>query len=279
MRYLTFSPPPGLAGYVRYFWMLEGEGSVDQPYIHRSMADGCAELIFHYQGTFDELVTDSLTEKSFASGLSGASQHFRRFSINRNFGIFGAYLYPFAVSQLFSLPGTETRNQMLDLKYVAGSQADELEEKMMLATSCTERVNIMTAFLESRLTKIKKQPPGVFEVIKYLIHTKGNTNVDTLAEKSFLSTRQFERNFKQFTGFSPKLFSRIIRFQNAIAHYGHRTKSLTDIAYTCGYYDQSHFIQEFKEFSGHNPREYFTGKAEATQWINYPDKNIQSLLT
>lgn len=266
MNYFTIPPPKNLAAYVRYFWVLEGEASINQAYVHRSMADGCAELIFHYHGVFDELISDSTTEKSFSSGLSGAAQRFRRFSINQNFGIFGAYLYPFAAAQLFSLPGTETRNQMLDLKCIAGSKANELEEKMMLAGSHVERVSVITSFLESKLTKIKKQPPGVFEVIKYIIHSSGNTDVDTLAEKSFLSTRQFERNFKQFTGFSPKLFSRIIRFQHAIAQYGHQNKSLMDIAHACGYYDQSHFIQDFKEFSGHNPREYFSGKTEATQW-------------
>ncbi|TXJ23716.1 MAG: AraC family transcriptional regulator [Chitinophagaceae bacterium] len=82
----------------------------------------------------------------------------------------------------------------------------------------------------------------------------------------YLSTRQFERNFKEFAGFSPKLYSRIIRFQSAIEQYGQTGKSLTEIAYDCGYYDQSHFIHDFKEFSGLHPRHYFGGKAEGTSW-------------
>jgi methylphosphotriester-DNA--protein-cysteine methyltransferase len=72
--------------------------------------------------------------------------------------------------------------------------------------------------------------------------------------------------FKHFSGFSPKLFSRIIRFQSALNHYGKKEKKLTEIAYDAGYYDQSHFIQDFKEFSGHSPKEYFSGKTETTQW-------------
>jgi AraC-like DNA-binding protein len=268
MKYFTIKPPERLAAYVRYFWVLEGEASLGQPYVHRSMADGCAELIFHYNGIFDELLEGSATERSFSSGLSGPSRQFRRFLIEQNFGIFGVYLYPFAVSQLFSLHGTDAKNQMIDLKSLIGSEANELEEKMMLAIDNKLRLKIITEFLDRKLVKVKRQPPGVFEAIRYIIKTNGTTRVETLAEQNFQSTRQFERNFKQFSGFSPKLFSRIVRFQMALGEYHNKGKSLTEIAYECGYYDQSHFIQDFKEFSGFNPKAYFSGKTEATEWRN-----------
>jgi AraC-like DNA-binding protein len=266
MQYFTIKPSERLAEYVRYFWVLEGEASANKHYIHRSMADGCAELIFHYNGVFDEVIKDNSIEKSFLSGLAGPSQLFRRFLIKQNFGMFGVYLYPFAVSQLFSLQGTDIRNQMVDLKSLLGVEANELEEKVMLAINNNLRFKIISEFLERRLIKAKKQPPGVFESIKYIIQTHGVTSIEELAKQSFRSTRQFERNFKQFAGFNPKLFSRIVRFQAALAKYSNKGKSLTEIAYECGYYDQSHFIQDFKEFSGHNPKEYFSGKTEATQW-------------
>jgi AraC-like DNA-binding protein len=268
MQYYTISPPEKLARYVRYFWVLEGEASFCNPYVHRSMADGCAELIFHYKGVFDELLPTDKVEKSFAAGLAGQSQHFRRFSINQNFAIFGVYLFPFAVSQLFNFQNEEAKDQMIDLKALLGDQASEIEDKMMLADSNTARVKIISDFLERCLAKIEKQPVGVFEAIKYIIQTNGTARVELLAKQNFQSTRQFERNFKRFSGFSPKLFSRIIRFQSALAQYNCKNKSLTQIAYDCGYYDQSHFIQDFKEFSGHSPREYFSGASESTEWRN-----------
>ncbi|MBC8045504.1 MAG: AraC family transcriptional regulator, partial [Fimbriimonadaceae bacterium] len=91
-------------------------------------------------------------------------------------------------------------------------------------------------------------------------------NVEQLARQNFLSIRQFERNFKEFSGFRPKLFSRIIRFQSALSEYDNKGKPLTEIAYACGYYDQSHFIHDFKEFSGHYPKHYFSGKAEGAEY-------------
>jgi AraC-like DNA-binding protein len=265
MNYLTIRPKPRLAGYVRQFWVLEGEASLDKPYIHRSMAGGCVELIFHYMGTFDELISNTTTEKSIASGLVGQSRTFKRFAITEDFGIFSAYLYPFAIPHLFSIPADIITNQVLDLKNLIGTEANELEEKMMLAPNCSARVEIISEFLEGKLNKTEQQPSGIFETIKYILQTNGTANVEELAKRNFLSARQFERNFKQFSGFSPKLFSRISRFQNSLKAYN-KEKPLTEIAYEAGYYDQSHFIQDFKEFSGHNPKEYFSYKAEGTEW-------------
>jgi hypothetical protein len=77
MNYYTIGPPLSLSPWVRFFWVLES----DQPYCHRSMADGCAEMVFHYKGVFDDITT-SKTEKSFITGLHGPSKFYRRFIIH-----------------------------------------------------------------------------------------------------------------------------------------------------------------------------------------------------
>ncbi|MCE6990908.1 helix-turn-helix domain-containing protein [Dyadobacter sp. CY323] len=264
MKYLTFAPPPALAGFVRYYWALEHQVSVENPYVHRTMADGCAELIFHYKGRFEEFKPAGSTELSFTSGVHGPTDHFRRFSINQDFGIFGVYLYPFAIPVLFGIPSTEVINEMPDLITFLGKDGDKLENEMMLAPDNLVRVSILNAFLEKRLSSQPTREPAVFSVISQIIKGNGIANVPELAAQSFLSTRQFERKFKAFSGFSPKLFTRIIRFHAAMDAYGDPDRSLTDIAYDCGYYDQSHFIHEFKTFSGEHPKVYFSGRAEGT---------------
>ena len=266
MKYLTIQPPPELARFVRSFWTLEDDVNPDKPYIHRVMADGCAEMIFHYQTPFDEIFSKGKTETSFHSGLHGQARHFRRFIVRQNFGIFGVYLYPFALPLLFSMPSDELSNEMPDLQTLLGDEGKFLEEKMMLAKNNEERVVIISDFLKKRITKNYREEPAVFSTISYIIRTKGFANVQQLADQSFLSTRQFERKFKAFFGFSPKLYSRIIRFQSALEMYGDQEKSLTEIAYDCGYYDQSHFIHDFKEFSGQHPKSFFSGKAEGVEY-------------
>jgi len=263
MTFYPIGPSPLLAGYVRYYWVLEGDVAPGEYYTHRTMASGCPELCFHYKGSFCEVTHDKVVP-GFRTGIHGQSLHFRRFRTSESFGLFGAFLYPFAVPLLLGMPATEINNQMIDLSSLLGRQGEILSEKMLLADNNQQRAQILSAFLESRLPDASSS--RVIPAIRQVIITAGQLPIQSLSDQFFLSNRQFTRAFSEYAGFSPKLFSRLLRFEHALGEYGNKDKSLTDIAYDCGYYDQSHFIHEFKEFSGHHPRQYFSGKAEGTQW-------------
>lgn len=265
MIYYKIPPPAALARYVRFFWVLEGNLSAGESYIHRSVADGSAEMIFHYKGLFDTLKGPSVAS-DFRSGVDGQSSSFRRYEVQESFGIFGAYLYPFSIPVFFGHSASALTNQMPDLATLCGREGRELEERMMLADNNTARTSILSAFLLKRLDKYRQIPENIFSSIHHIIQSRGLVNVQSLAGDVCLSMRQFERKFKDLAGFSPRLYARIIRFQAAIAAYGGRKQSLTEIAYECGYYDQSHFIHDFKEFSGYHPRHYFKGNTESTGW-------------
>jgi AraC-like DNA-binding protein len=262
--YHTIPPPLSLVDYVRFFWVLES----DEPYIHHHIADGCAELFFHYNGIFDEIGKNNIKAQSVSSGIQGPSSCFKQFCIETGFGMFGVYLYPFAIKQFFSLPVTELTNRMPDLKTALGKEGALLEERMMIAGDTRQRVKIVSDFLEQKLLKNLSPAEPLVNAIRHILHSKGNVRVNEISSDYCLSTRQFERKFKELAGLSPKLYTRIIRFQAASSEYRNKNKSLTSIAYDCGYYDQSHFIHDFKEFSGLHPRQYFSGSTEATKWID-----------
>ena len=156
---------------------------------------------------------------------------------------------------------------MLGLSDLLKQEGRDVEEQMMLASHNKERFRILSQFLTQRAQGIFtiKDVPAV-EAIKSIIRRRGMAKVKDLANQSYLSVRQFERKFKQFSGFSPKLYTRILRFHTAMNQYGENQKSLTDIAYHSGYYDQSHFIHEFKQFSGYHPKVFFSGRAEGTEY-------------
>lgn len=270
MNYFTIAPPPILSPYVRFFWVLES----DRPYCHRSMADGCVEMVFHYKGSFDEIMLSGKTGPSFTAGIHGPSQNYRRFITDRGFGIFGVYLYPFALPWLFSMPANELSDQAVDLESLLGADGKTLEEEILHATGNQQRVAVMSSFLQKKLVRTINPQSACISIIGDIIHSKELLSVAKLAKKSFLSVRQFERNFKHFSGFSPKLYTRIIRFQWATQQYGICNKTLTDIVYDCGYYDQSHFIHDFKQFSGYHPKQYFSGNAEGVEWKESTSKAI-----
>ncbi len=262
LAYRTMVPPAALAGYVRFFWELEGQLAPGEPYIHRTMADGCAELVFHYRGPFDELREDGRATPSCRAALHGQSPQFKRFFTRQSFGIFGAYLYPFAIPALLGLPAPAVTGLEVDLPALLGPEGAALEESMMLAPDTPARVSLLTTLLTARLGKGRAEPPGVFTAIRHIIRERGLLNVEALAERHCLSRRQFERQFREAAGLSPRLFARVVRFQETVKRFGSRDLSLTQLAYECGYYDQSHFIHDFKAFSGHHPRQFFSGQAE-----------------
>lgn len=260
--YLTFPPPPQLARHVRMFWVFEYDVPEGSPYVYRSMADGCAEMVFHYKGDFTEVGDHSY----HPAVIHAQTSKHRRFLTHGSFGIFGAYLYPTALPQLFGLSSSSFSNQMPSLTDVMGAEGAFLEEQIMTASSHQQRVQLMSAFLGKLLNKRKQEETAAHVAVKHIIQVNGQVNVSALASQICLSTRQFERKFKEFSGFSPKIFTRIIRFQRALSEYGNKQMSMTEIAYQCGYYDQSHFIHEFREFSGYHPRQYFSGRPEGIEY-------------
>lgn len=266
MRYETIPPPPSLAEYIRCFWIYEGEASASKPYIFRGYADGCTELVFHYHSPFDAVGPDNSREASLAAGVHAQSRKYTRWIVNSDWAIFGCYLYPYALPRFFGYSAADFTDNLVDFRSVIGTEGGELEERMLTAPDNRSRVAILAGFLEKRLVSDKRELPPVFSSINRIIETRGLIDVRTLSTDLCLSHRQFERKFKEFSGFSPKLYSRIVRFQSALKFYG-SGRPLTDIAYECGYYDQSHFINDFREFSGYNPKIYFSGRAEGSEYL------------
>jgi len=266
MKYFTIQPPIALQHYVRCFWVLEHEfGPDESSYVYRSIADGCVEMVFHYQSTFDELITDGLPH-NWLSGMHFQSSQYRRFETQQSFGIFGAYIYPFAIPLLFGIPSEKTSNEMLGLDIFLGSEGRELEEKMMLAGCNNKRAEILSDYLQKRLLKIKNKDIIIATAVKHVICSAETNTVEQLAARFNLSERQFNRKFKEYAGFSPKMYMRLTRLNKAIKQQA-ANKPLSRIAYECGYYDQSHFIHDVKTFTGYHPSFYFSGKAEGTEWM------------
>ena len=81
-------------------------------------------------------------------------------------------------------------------------------------------------------------------------------NIENVASRYGITSRYLQKIFLQYTGLTPKLYSKISRFQNSLRLVTKKSESLTSIAYCCGYADQSHFIREFKSFTGLTPSGY-----------------------
>jgi AraC-like DNA-binding protein len=265
IRYETYLPPPALADVVRFYWAFEIDGFGGIPYIYRSMADGFAELVFHHRGPFQEVTANGLEHSNLASLHAQTARH-RRFEVREGFSIFGAYLFPYALPSLAGFSAAAFTDEMPDLQAVWGSDGIELLEQIMLAPNDERRAAILSRFLLARLARGRRPHALAPVAVQEILHKQGQVSITDLSHHLNVSPRQLERIFKDYAGFSPKTYSRILRFQAATGSYGDADKSLTDIALDCGYYDQAHFIHDFRQFSGYTPSEYFKGRPEGIEY-------------
>jgi transcriptional regulator GlxA family with amidase domain len=169
----------------------------------------------------------------------------------------------------FNLPSTEFLNQYVPLKYFLKEPVRQIESELHEADSFAEKVAVAERFLFNLLKRYQCQHDlhRVIHSINVIDQNKGIVNIDTLATEACLSRKQFERTFSAFIGASPKQFLKTLRFQNTL-HQKQKNKNiqLTSLAYSCGYFDQSHMISDYKTMSGKTPSQYF---AECEPFSDY----------
>jgi AraC-like DNA-binding protein len=133
-----------------------------------------------------------------------------------------------------------------------------LAEKLAEAKTDEHRVALLENFL---LTKINCSTPTVFEFIIEAIHlANGFISVQQLAKQFVLSERTIHRYFNKYIGVNPNEYINLIRFRSVITLTQNSSESLLNHALDVGYYDQSHFIKHFKEFSTVTPKQFFAVK-------------------
>jgi AraC-like DNA-binding protein len=256
--YELMMPPEDLAGYIRFYWNVNSLPNNGDHYIFRTMASGSPVVFFHYRGNVQEAPFNRDPGQSYKTAIYGSTEDNNRFRLSKDFGIFGVCLYPFAVPVLFKLPSSEIANQVLSLQELMGPEANELEEKVLLCNSNAARAEQVSDFLRAKLMAAKDAANEFSRAVTAVIHSRGNVRIPALADDYCLSRRTFERRFRESSGLSPKSYANVIRFQSAFDELTAGKSTLTEVAYQCGYYDQSHFTNDFKRFSGFNPKSFTT---------------------
>jgi AraC-like DNA-binding protein len=249
MNYGLYPPPPHLRGLVRYFWNFECDRTDDLPPEHQAMADGCPEIIFQYNGGF-------LENKNFVSYLRAPRSDSKVLRLGNRMGLFAIRLYPHSIRQLMKIPNNELVNGSFELTHIFGNRYNYVNEQILEATTTEQRIKAAGDFLMTLWQASKKD--SIYECIRQILQNEGNVNLDDLRALTGLSVKQFERRFTAVAGFPPKYYSRITRFQGTKRKYASgKFRTLSELSHACDYYDQSHFIREFKEFSGMQANQFF----------------------
>jgi AraC-like DNA-binding protein len=130
-----------------------------------------------------------------------------------------------------------------------------IQDQIVEAKDNRQRFLIVEQFLLSLLTE-RDRDLLVLKALEKIKLAKGNIRIKHLATDLHISQDPLEKRFRKLIGTSPKQFSNIIRMRNVINEYS-SADSLNDASYLAGYFDQAHFIKEFKSFTGQTPHIFF----------------------
>lgn len=260
MRHLEILPCPQLAPFVRLFWLLELDHPADFGPPERIAPDGVLEVVFHYRTPFD----CRYAGEDFApQPRSVAVSQTRRYVEIRPSGAVGMIsirFQPWGACHFFRPPLSELADVQRPAELLWGKDVFELEERLAEASGDTQRVALVEGFLLARLRRFEKT--DVEPVVRAIWRRRGRVAVAGLCRHLGVGERRLQRACHRALGTTPKGFARLSRFLHAchVLRAG-LEPSLTDAALACGYYDQSHFIADFKAFSGMTPRAFLAATA------------------
>lgn len=263
MVYREYTPHSLLSDYVECYWSAY---SSKPPFREKEslIPDGTIELMFNFGDNYFHILEDEPAEikGSHVIGIRKAalsiSQPGKQNFFCIRFRLGG--IYPF-----FKLPGHLFAANIHTVQDLFGHQLRDLEEKLYHTTDNQTRVQITDQFLLQRLSFNDENYLFTRKCIPYLL--RGHSIAQVAADLN-TNYKKIERKFNQVLGVSPTELVKINRFNNALLTiYSCKLKSLTAVAYACGYYDQSHFIREFKQLTGFSPKAFLRQQFTIVQVI------------
>ncbi len=247
MKFDKYFPSEKLKSYIKHYVISENE--LESEY---SVFPSSGLVIgFQYKGKLSTLAKSRENQLSPA-GISGLTDSYKIFKNTANIGTVLVYFTETGFTHFASQPANELFNLNISLDNIFDkNETAKTEDKLGLATTDSERVKIVEQFLLSQLKDIETDKL-IVEAVKLIYETKGAIRIKELNEKMFISQSPFEKRFRKVVGTSAKKFASIIRFNTVLSNLD-ETKSLADICYENNFFDQAHFIKDFKKYTGSTP--------------------------
>jgi len=255
--YQEFKPSPALQPYVENYWLLvfDGVPGEESP-MQRCLPLGMTQIIIHLHTQDCQLLVNGEWERLPGAFFVGLYKDVVTLKSKGSGATFGLNIRPESLLQLFNVPAAALYNNYTDVSSFLSARLNTFAQQMKGILDPYKLVNIMEAYLLSRLKDMRAERSYITEATNMIRRAKGNISIEALCKNLYVCERQLQRTFKDTLGTSPKVYTRIIRFRNAY-QYVRATKagrlSWASLSYDFGYADQAHFIRDFKEFTGAIP--------------------------
>jgi len=254
-----YSPPPPLGHYVDLLWLYEGFRPAHPR--ERLLPTGTVEIVFDLRE--DRILTYGQRERMrpfYLSGsvVCGAHSEFFVIDTASQDGVMGVHFRPGGAYPFFKLPAGELHNEHVDLGALWGWQeVRDLRERLLAALKPEQKLRILERALLVKLRDGFERHPAVAYALGEFHAVPEGRSIAAVTDRTGFSARRFIDLFEREVGLTPKLFCRVRRFQKVLQTIQSGCAiDWAGIALNCGYYDQAHFIHDFRAFSGINPSTY-----------------------
>ncbi|MEM7575795.1 MAG: helix-turn-helix domain-containing protein [Bacteroidota bacterium] len=257
MNYQTYSPHPDLAALVSCYWSLQVPKD-EHPQRQRIIPDGTIEMAFILGDDIKRYtVGDAFILQPRAMVLGQTIDPFY-IEPTGYVDTFAVRFFPFGFANFIEGSLDKLANKETAIQELFGQQAGgELARSIAVAKGVEERIKAVETFLLAKLKEASTIDKLVKTTVDTLLLSKGKASIKSIVEEGDAQRRQLERKFKRQVGISPKRLAKLIRLQAALELLlDQEPEQLTQVAYDCDYYDQAHFIKDFKEFTGLSPKAF-----------------------
>jgi AraC-like DNA-binding protein len=259
-----YKPQPPLSEFVDVLWLCESYDVAHEK--ERLLPDGTVELVVNLRE--DRIrVYDSHDPDKFSTipgcVVSGPRSEFFVIDTEGESSTVGVHFKPGGAFPFLRMPPGELNNQSLALECLWGAASNRMRERLLAAATPQAKFRELELCLLEQLVKPLERHPAVWFALAQFFGPQQPPPVARVVEQVGFSQRRFIQLFAREVGLTPKVFCRVSRFQKVIqtAHSGSDI-DWTQVALSCGYYDQAHFIHDFQSFAGITPSAYLRHKTE-----------------
>lgn len=248
-------PAADLAFFVDYYWIVEWDLRGQEPYLSETLPHPCVHLVFGEQ----------------QSGIFGVVKGAFSYLLQGEGRVFGIHFKPGAFYPFVKMPVSRFTDTVVAPHTVFGMEYCALEATFFSCSDVVMLIEPLEQFFRQRLPEQDEHIVFINQVIDCIIIEREIARVEDVAKRFHISPRTLQRLFYQYVGVSPKWVIKRYRLHEAAAQVA--SGAIVDwskLALDLGYFDQAHFIKEFKTIVGKTPGEY----AKLTDSISQSRDNI-----